>query len=117
MTDQPSIGVGILVAFVCRAGDARAAGRCAGHGLVERLAGLGVGRLPGVRRGRYLVAVDGPDVARRLENPRRFVVEVMLFLTVALYAAAGGLTWWGIAFAVVAIAAFGSRVRRILSRW
>jgi len=32
-------------------------------------------------------------------------------VTVALYAAAGGLVWWGIAFAVVSITAFAARIR------
>ena len=52
-----------------------------------------------------------PTSSRRLDNPTRFTVQVMMFLTVAIYAAAGGLTWWGIGFAVIAIAAFGARVR------
>ena len=43
---------------------------------------------------------------RRLENPTRFTVQVMMFLTVALYSAAAGLTLWGIAFAIIAIATF-----------
>ena len=49
-----------------------------------------------------------PNSLRRLENPTRFAVQVMLFLTVALYAAAGGLTWWGIGFAVIAIGTFAA---------
>jgi hypothetical protein len=47
-----------------------------------------------------------PLSARRLEQPTRLVVQIMLFLTVALYAAAGGLVWWGLGFAVIAIAVF-----------
>lgn len=47
-----------------------------------------------------------PTSVRRLEQPTRLVVQIMLFLTVALYAAAGGLVWWGLGFAVVAIAVF-----------
>lgn len=47
-----------------------------------------------------------PTSPRRLEQPTRLVVQIMLFLTVALYAAAGGLVWWGLAFAAVAIAVF-----------
>jgi hypothetical protein len=52
-----------------------------------------------------------PTSDKRLVNPTRFVVQVMLFLTVALYAAAGGLLWWGIGFAVVSIIAFAARMR------
>ena len=47
-----------------------------------------------------------PNSMRRLDQPTRVVVQVMLFLTVALYAAAAGLASWGIGFAVVAIAVF-----------
>lgn len=83
----------------------------AGHGLVDGWRGWALGVfLAFVAIGIWSQWM-APRSARRLENPRRFVVQVMLFLTVALYAAAGGLAWWGIAFAVVAIAAFGSLVR------
>src|SRR3954452_4804239 len=110
MTDQPSIGVRDLVAFLCEL-VMLVLLVAAGHAL----AGGWHGWALGVFLAFVVVGIwsqwMAPTSARRLENPRRFVVEVMLFLTVALYAAAGGLTWWGIAFAVVAIAAFGSRVR------
>lgn len=49
-----------------------------------------------------------PNSVRRLDNPARFTVQVMLFLTVALYAAGGGLAWWGIGFAIVAIGTFAA---------
>ena len=49
-----------------------------------------------------------PNSVRRLENPTRFAVQVMLFFTVALYAAAAGLTWWGIGFAAIAISTFAA---------
>lgn len=47
-----------------------------------------------------------PTSDKRLENPTRLTVQVMMFLTVGIYAAAGGLVWWGIGFAVVAITTF-----------
>lgn len=43
--------------------------------------------------------------AKRLPNPARLATQIVMFVTAALYAAAGGLTWWGIAFVVIAIAA------------
>lgn len=47
-----------------------------------------------------------PLSVRRLDQPTRLVVQVMLFLTVALYAAAGGLWWEGLLFAIASIAVF-----------
>lgn len=43
--------------------------------------------------------------AKRLPNPQRLAVQIAMFVTAALYAAAGGLAWWGVAFVVIAIAA------------
>jgi hypothetical protein len=110
VTDQPSIGVRDLVAFLCELA-MLALLVAAGHGLANGWRGWALGIFLA------LVAIGiwsqwmAPTSARRLENPRRYVVQVMLFLTVGLYAAAGGLTWWGIGFAVAAIATFGSLVR------
>ena len=110
MTDHPTIGARDLVAFLCELAMLVLL-VAAGHGLVDGWRGWALG----VFLAFVVVGIwsqwMAPASARRLENPRRFVVEVMLFLTVALYAAAGGLTWWGIGFALVASAAFGSRVR------
>lgn len=80
----------------------------AGHGFADGWLGWGIGA--------FLAAVAisiwaqwmAPTSARRLENPTRFTVQVMLFLTVALYAAAGGLAWWGVGFAIVAIGTFAA---------
>ena len=47
-----------------------------------------------------------PTSLRRLEHPTRLIVQIMLFVTVALYAAAGGLLVPGIVFAVISIAVF-----------
>lgn len=78
----------------------------AGHGFVDGWRGWAVGVFLA------LVAVGiwaqwmAPASLRRLELPTRLVAQVMLFVTTALYAAAGGLLWAGLAFAVVAIAVF-----------
>lgn len=78
----------------------------AGHGFADGWRGWGVGVFLA------LVAVGiwaqwmAPLSVRRLEQPMRLVVQIMLFLTVALYAAAGGLWWQGLLFAVVSIAVF-----------
>jgi len=40
------------------------------------------------------------------------IVQVMLFVTVALYAAAGGLAVVGIAFAIISITVFAARARQ-----
>jgi hypothetical protein len=110
MTDQPMPGARDLLAFLCELAMLVLL-VAAGHGLADGWRGWALGIFLA------FVAVGiwsqwmAPRSARRLENPRRFVVQVMLFLTIALYAAGGGLAWWGIAFAVIAIAAFGSLVR------
>ncbi|MDQ3155780.1 MAG: YrdB family protein [Actinomycetota bacterium] len=80
-----------------------------GHGFASGWLGWAIGA--------FLAAVTisiwaqwmAPNSARRLDNPTRFAVQVMLFLTVALYAAAGGLGWWGIGFAIVAIGTFAAQ--------
>ena len=76
----------------------------AGHGFVDGWRGWAAGVFLA------LVAIGiwaqwmAPTSVRRLELPTRLVVQVMLFLTTALYAAAGGLLWPGLVFAEVAIA-------------
>lgn len=83
----------------------------AGHGFADGWRGWAAGVFLA------LVAVGiwaqwmAPASARRLEHPQRFVVQIMLFVTVGLYAAAGGLAWWGAGFAIIAIAVFGARAR------
>lgn len=42
-----------------------------------------------------------PTSLRRLENPTRLTAQIMLFVTTALYAAAGGLWVAGVIFALV----------------
>ncbi|MEJ7635316.1 YrdB family protein [Aeromicrobium sp.] len=84
----------------------------AGHGLVGGWQGWALGAfLAFVAIGIWFQWM-APTSMRRLDNPTRFVVQVMMFSTVALYAAAGGLVWWGIGFALIAIAVFGGIVRR-----
>ncbi|MFC5678207.1 YrdB family protein [Aeromicrobium endophyticum] len=78
----------------------------AGHGFVDGWRGWAAGVFLA------LVAIGiwaqwmAPTSVRRLELPTRLVVQIMLFLTTALYAAAGGLLWPGLVFAVVAITVF-----------
>ncbi|MCW2748979.1 MAG: hypothetical protein JWR83_89 [Aeromicrobium sp.] len=110
MTDRPTIGARDLLAFVCELAMLVLL-VAAGHGLADGWRGWALGIfLAFVAIGIWSQWM-APTSARRLPNPRRFTVQIMLFLTVGLYAAAGGLTWWGIAFAVVAITSFGSLVR------
>lgn len=110
MTTQPMIGVRDVVAFACELA-MLALLVAAGHGMVSGWRGWALGAFLA------LVAIAlwsqrmAPTAVRRLPNPQRFVAQVMLFATTALYAAAGGLAWWGVGFAVVAIAVFASRIR------
>jgi hypothetical protein len=78
----------------------------AGHGFADGWRGWAAGVFLA------LVAIGiwaqwmAPTSLRRLELPTRLVVQIMLFLTTALYAAAGGLVWPGVVFAAVAITVF-----------
>ncbi len=49
---------------------------------------------------------------RRLELPLRLVVQLMMFATVALYAAAGGLLVVGVIWALVTSAAYVAKARQ-----
>ena len=110
MTNQPAIGARDLIAFVCEL-VMLVLLVAAGHGMASGWRGWAFGLFLA------LVAIGiwsqwmAPTSLRRLSNPQRFIVQVMLFIAVALYAAAGGLAWWGVGLAVIAIAAFASRIR------
>jgi len=109
MAPPQTVGARDLIALACELAMI-ALLVAAGHGLA--------GGAQGWAMGIFLACVAigiwsqwmAPKSDRRLDNPRRFGVQVMLFVTVALYAAAGGLVWWGIAFAIIAIGAFASRL-------
>lgn len=110
MTTQPTIGGRDLIAFMCElAMLVLLVG--AGHGMVEGWRGWALGAFLAFVVVGIWSQWMAPTSARRLANPQRYFVQVMLFITTALYASAGGLTIWGIVFAVIAIAAFGSRLR------
>lgn len=83
----------------------------AGHGFVDGWRGWAVGAFLAMVAVAIWAQWMAPTSPRRLELPTRFVVQVMLFLTVALYAAAGGLVLAGIVFAVVAIGVFAALAR------
>jgi hypothetical protein len=78
----------------------------AGHGFADGWRGWAIGVfLASVALGIWAQWMAQNSV-RRLENPTRVVVQVMLFVTTALYAAAGGLLWPALAFVVIASAVF-----------
>ncbi|WP_374999717.1 YrdB family protein [Aeromicrobium sp. CTD01-1L150] len=81
----------------------------AGHGIVGGWLGWALGVFLAMVAIGIWAQWMAPMSPRRLDNPLRLAVQIMLFITVALYAAAGALTWWGIGFAVVAIATFAAR--------
>jgi hypothetical protein len=110
MSDQQSIGARDLVAFLCELA-MLALLVAAGHGMAHGWRGWALGVFLAFVAIGIWVQWMAPRSARRLPNPTRFVVQIMLFLTVGLYAAAGGLPWWGIGFAVIAIAVFGALAR------
>ena len=83
----------------------------AGHGLASGWQGWALGAFLAFVAVGIWAQWMAPTSDKRLENPTRFVVQAMMFATVGLYAVAAGLTWWGIAFAVIAIAVFGALAR------
>lgn len=78
----------------------------AGHGFADGWQGWAIGGFLGAVAISIWVQWMSPTSVRYLEGPIRFPVQVMILVTVALYAAAGGLVWWAIGFAVVSIATF-----------
>ena len=52
-----------------------------------------------------------PTSRHRLDNPARFVVQAILFVSVAVTAAIGGLMWWGVAFALLSTGLFAALLR------
>lgn len=78
----------------------------AGHGFVDGWRGWAVGGFLAFVAISIWTQWMSPNSIRRLEDPTRVTVQVMLFVTVALYAAAGGLALWGVALAVIAIPTF-----------
>lgn len=84
----------------------------AGHGLASGWNGWALGAFLAFVAIGIWAQWMAPMSPRRLENPTRLAVQVMLFVGVALYAAAAGLAWWGIGFAVVSIAVFAALRRQ-----
>lgn len=77
----------------------------AGHGMIDGWQGWAFGAI----LAGFVVMIwsqwIAAGAAKRLPNPARLAAQIVMFVTTALYAAAGGLLWWGIAFAVIAVAA------------
>ena len=110
MNTPPILGPRDLLAFACELAMLVLL-VAAGHGMVSGWRGWALGAfLAFVAIGIWSQWM-APTSMRRLANPQRFVVQVMLFATTALYAAAGGLLWWGVGFAIIATAVFASRIR------
>lgn len=84
----------------------------AGHGFADGWRGWAIGVFLGFVAIGIWAQWMAPTSMRRLENPTRLTVQIMLFITVALYAAAGGLLWYGIGFAVIASAVFIALARQ-----
>lgn len=78
----------------------------AGHGFADGFLGWGIGVFLAFVSIGIWAQWMAPMSPRRLENPLRVVVQVALFVVVALYAAAGGLWVLGLLFAVVSSAVF-----------
>ncbi|KQY59640.1 hypothetical protein ASD11_08820 [Aeromicrobium sp. Root495] len=76
----------------------------AGHGFADGFLGWGIGVFLAFVAIAIWAQWMAPSSPRYLENPVRVVVQVMIFVVVALYAAAGGLWVLGVVFAVVASA-------------
>lgn len=110
MTTQPTVGARDVMAFLCELAMV-ALLVAAGHGMASGWRGWALGVFLAMVAIGIWAQWMAPRSLRRLDNPKRFVAQVMLFATTALYAAAGRLTWWGIAFAVVATTIFAARIR------
>ncbi|EFQ83092.1 hypothetical protein HMPREF0063_12301 [Aeromicrobium marinum DSM 15272] len=81
-----------------------------------QLAGGWRGWALGIFLGLFAVALfvqwSSEASARRLDQPARFGVQSLMFLTVGVYAAAAGLLVWGVLWAAVSISVFALLWRR-----
>ncbi|MCL3818747.1 DUF2568 domain-containing protein [Aeromicrobium wangtongii] len=78
----------------------------AGHGFADGWRGWAIGTFLAFVAVGIWAQWMSPNSARRLDNPTRVIVQIMLFVTTALYAAAGGLVWPALAFVAIASAVF-----------
>jgi hypothetical protein len=78
----------------------------AGHGFEDGWRGWAVGAFLAFVAMGIWVQWMGARSPKRLPQPTRLVVQIMLFITVALYAAAGGIWMWGVGFAMIATGVF-----------
>ncbi len=84
----------------------------AGHGFADGWQGWAIGVFLAFVAVGIWAQWMAPTSMRRLDNPTRLVVQIMLFVTVALYAAAGGLLLFGLAFAAISSAVFVALARQ-----
>lgn len=84
----------------------------AGHGFADGWRGWAIGAFLAFVAIGIWAQWMAPTSLRRLDHPTRLMVQIMLFVTVALYAAAGGLLVAGIVFAAISIAVFTAIARR-----
>lgn len=78
----------------------------AGHGFLGGWRGWALGVFLGLVVLGIWAQWMAPSSLRRLDHPNRLVAQIMLFVATAFYAAAGGLLWAGLVFAVVASGVF-----------
>lgn len=112
MPPQEPLDIGPLdaVAFLCEVAMVVVL-VLAGHGFADGWRGWAIGGFLAFVSVGIWAQWMAPTSIRRLENPTRVAVQVMLFLTVALYAAAGGIAVAGVVLAVVAIPTFVALAR------
>jgi hypothetical protein len=113
MPPQPPEDIGPLdaVAFLCEIAMLVLL-VLAGHGFADGWRGWAIGGFLAFVAVGIWAQWMAPTSLRRLDHPTRLVVQIMLFVTVALYAAAGGLLVAGVVFAVVSIAVFATLARQ-----
>jgi len=78
----------------------------AGHGFADGWRGWAIGVFLAFVAVGIWAQWMAPTSMRRLDHPTRLVAQIMLFVTTALYAAAGGLLWPALVFVVVASSVF-----------
>lgn len=83
-----------------------------GHGFADGWRGWAIGAFLAFVAIGIWAQWMAPTSLRRLDDPLRLTVQIMLFVTVALYASAAGLAIAGIVFAIISIAVFTAISRR-----
>jgi hypothetical protein len=103
--DDPQVGYADMVAFVCELAMFAVVIASVNYLVVgwrSWLIGIAVALLIALVWARWMA----PSSSRRLTDPRRYIAQAVLFISVGGLAAVSGLLWVGVVFTVTSLVAF-----------